>query len=212
MQRQSLGSPVSKLYIHGAKGANKNDAVIFDDPERTVLPSHSNDLGDADDYCKAMKTRRRLSSPPSSSFSVPSSTPQPGKLVHFIPLITLLCFFVLYLVSHDPSSSGKTSIRNLTCSFPISNLDSEPLIPLCLRRFGSVQWSEAILEGYRYNALRISCFSNSRKLYLVVLDICFTDSSDIREVDAFSDLLRGDVLAIRNLKNLLHVEVKSSYR
>ncbi|CAL0331592.1 unnamed protein product [Lupinus luteus] len=37
----------------------------------------------------------RLSSPPLT----------PHKFVHFIPLITLLCFFVLYLSSHPPSPS-----------------------------------------------------------------------------------------------------------
>ncbi|XP_061343103.1 uncharacterized protein LOC133289221 [Gastrolobium bilobum] len=48
---------------------------------------------DADDD-DAPKTHR-LSSPPSS----------PHKFIHLIPILTLLCFFILYLCSHTPSPS-----------------------------------------------------------------------------------------------------------
>ncbi|KAL5178658.1 hypothetical protein HKD37_01G000131 [Glycine soja] len=40
----------------------------------------------------------------SLSLSSPPPTP-PHKFVHLIPLLTLLCFFVLYLFSHSPSPS-----------------------------------------------------------------------------------------------------------
>ncbi|XP_040989644.1 uncharacterized protein LOC121237124 [Juglans microcarpa x Juglans regia] len=85
MHRQSLGSPVTKIHGHGAA---KDDTLIVEDPKRRG--------GDDDEY-KALKPRRlSLSSPP---------LPRPEKFVHVIPLLTLLCFLILYLCSHSPSQS-----------------------------------------------------------------------------------------------------------
>ncbi|KAE9607009.1 hypothetical protein Lalb_Chr09g0325551 [Lupinus albus] len=75
MQRQSLGSPSSKLHNHGV---NKE--------EQEEHP----------------KTHR---------LSLPLLTPH--KFVHFIPIITLLCFFVLYLSSHPPSPSDMEQFPRL---------------------------------------------------------------------------------------------------
>ncbi|XP_065877001.1 uncharacterized protein [Euphorbia lathyris] len=162
MQRQSLGSPVSKLHSHGCGGAN-DDNLISDDPKRKDLPSpslsHFDDVDADDEYCKAMKPpHRRFSSSPSSSFSITSSPPKPEKLVHFIPLLTLLCFLVLYFVSHAPSPSDLA----------------------------------------QFNGLKRS----SKHI----------DSSEIRDVDTLTDLRRGDVLAIRNLRNLQEVEIRTRNR
>lgn len=55
-------------------------------------------------------------------------------------------------------------------------------------------------------------FSQSRKLYLVLFADCDTDSSEIRDVDEFTELQRSDALAIRNLRNLQDIEVKSGNR
>ncbi|RZC27983.1 uncharacterized protein LOC114408551 [Glycine soja] len=49
-----------------------------------------------DDAPKPHRLSLSLSSPP---------PPPPHKFVHLIPLLTLLCFFVLYLFSHSPSPS-----------------------------------------------------------------------------------------------------------
>ncbi|KAG2676680.1 hypothetical protein I3760_12G064600 [Carya illinoinensis] len=87
MHRQSLGSPATKLHGHG--GA-KDDTLIVEDPKRGG--------GGDDDYeYKALKPRR---------LSLSSPTPlRPEKFVHVIPLLTLLCFLILYLCSHSPSQS-----------------------------------------------------------------------------------------------------------
>ncbi|OAY24374.1 uncharacterized protein LOC110605402 [Manihot esculenta] len=105
MQRQSLGSPVSKFYSHG--GAAKDDALTAADDSRHrdfISSSLSGYDDDDEEHRKSSKLVRRFSSS-SPSFSLSSTPPNPEKLVHFIPLLTLLCFLVLYLVSHNPSQS-----------------------------------------------------------------------------------------------------------
>ncbi|KDP28929.1 hypothetical protein JCGZ_19359 [Jatropha curcas] len=94
MQRQSLGSPVTKLHSHG--GAATDDSLM---PDSLSFPDYDDD---DDEHRKAAKPRRFSMS--SSSLSS-SSTSKPEKLVHFIPVLTFLCFLILYLVSHSPSQS-----------------------------------------------------------------------------------------------------------
>uniref|UniRef100_A0A2P2L4T5 Uncharacterized protein n=1 Tax=Rhizophora mucronata TaxID=61149 RepID=A0A2P2L4T5_RHIMU len=115
MQRQSLGSPVSKL--HNQVGGSKDDAVAAEDD-------------------KAAKTRR-LSQTLSSSPS--SSPPKPEKLVHLIPLLTFFCFFVLYLVSHAPSQSDLAQFNGFKP--PSKHIDSKEVSevdPLTELRRGDV--------------------------------------------------------------------------
>lgn len=96
MQRQSLGSPVSKNHSHGAP--KDSEPHSLDDPKRKDSASSSSLLTDFDDHRLKSTRPRRLSS------SLPQlSTPQ--KLIHLIPVLTLLCFLILYLSSHNPSQS-----------------------------------------------------------------------------------------------------------
>ncbi|PPS09821.1 hypothetical protein GOBAR_AA10820 [Gossypium barbadense] len=88
MQRQSLGSPSSKLRIHGGEESSvsedqKRQVIIDDDDSKDIRP-------------------RRLSFSLTSSLTSP---PKPEKFIHLIPLLTLLCFLILYLNSHSPSQS-----------------------------------------------------------------------------------------------------------
>ncbi|KDP42224.1 hypothetical protein JCGZ_02954 [Jatropha curcas] len=109
MQRQSLGSPVSKLNSHG--GAPKEDTLMSD---TLSLPAYDDDGG----HRKATKPRRF-----SMSSSSPSSSPsKPEKLVHFIPILTFLCFLVLYLVSHSPSQSDLSQFNGFKQS--LKHIDS----------------------------------------------------------------------------------------
>ncbi|KAF3449374.1 hypothetical protein FNV43_RR10102 [Rhamnella rubrinervis] len=96
MQRQSLGSPNSKLHSHG--GAKEDSLIVEDDLKRKDLPASSSittDYDYEDDEHKATK-RHRLSSPPPI---------RAEKFIHFIPVLTLFCFLVLYLCSHSPTQS-----------------------------------------------------------------------------------------------------------
>ncbi|KAL4326231.1 hypothetical protein GQ457_11G020740 [Hibiscus cannabinus] len=89
MQRQSLGSPTSKLRIHGGEECS----VSVDQKRQLIID---------DDDGKDSKPRRLSFSPPSSSLASP---PKPEKLIHLIPVLTLLCLLILYLNSHNPSQS-----------------------------------------------------------------------------------------------------------
>ncbi|XP_022967347.1 uncharacterized protein LOC111466893 isoform X2 [Cucurbita maxima] len=97
MQRQSLGSPVSKLHGHGA-GA-KSDGLPADDQKRKKHSPSSSSIViyDGQDDDKVSKSFR---------FSFPSpSPPRQENLVHAIPILTIICFLILYICSHTPSQS-----------------------------------------------------------------------------------------------------------
>lgn len=97
MQRQSLGSPVSKLHNHGG-GAKDESLIVDNDLKRKELLTSSCSIinYDSEDDHKATKSHR-LSSP----FPL-----RPDKFIHLIPILIVLCFFTLYLFSHNPSQSG----------------------------------------------------------------------------------------------------------
>ncbi|KAK4801012.1 hypothetical protein SAY86_021499 [Trapa natans] len=101
MQRQSLSSPVSKLHSHGgtAVAVAREDAPTLEDLKRrdsfSASPLLSNyEIGE--DH-KAAKLRRHSSSSLSSS--------RAEKFIHIIPILTLVCFLVLYLCSHSPTQA-----------------------------------------------------------------------------------------------------------
>ncbi|XVF52021.1 hypothetical protein PTKIN_Ptkin04bG0232000 [Pterospermum kingtungense] len=143
MQRQSLGSASSKLHIHGGEEIN---SVASEDQKRRITIDY--------DDCKDTKPRRLSFSPsssPKSSFTI--SRPKPEKLIHLIPVLTLLCFLVLYLASHSPSQSD--------------------LAPF---------------NGFKHSSKHL-------------------DSPEISDVDGrFIEFRRGDVLAIRSLRNLQELD------
>ncbi|XP_022772302.1 uncharacterized protein LOC111314946 [Durio zibethinus] len=140
MQRQSLGSPSSKLHFHGGE-------------ESSVAENHEKrrEIID-DDERKDTKPRRLSFSPSSSPTSSLTSPPKPEKFIHLVPVITLLCFLILYLTSHNPSQSD-------------------------LAHFN------------RFKHL-------SKHL----------DSNEISDVGRFIESRRGDVLAIRSLRNLQELD------
>lgn len=110
MQRQSLGSPVSKLHIHGGGGGSSKEDLRLTElhPSSSSSSSTSPTVYDDDDESKTTKPRRFSLSPPPLALSSSLSThSRPEKLIHLIPLLTLFCFLVLYFSSHSPSPSGR---------------------------------------------------------------------------------------------------------
>ncbi|PON85381.1 ribosome maturation factor [Trema orientale] len=150
MQRQSLGSPVSKLHGHGGPKEDSIIAELDDNPKRKDLfasstsSSTSSVVADYDeDKHKATKPHR-LSSPPPI---------RPDKFIHLIPLLTLLCFLILFLFSHTPSRSDM-----------------------------------AHFKGFKWPPKRLESAEN-----------------EIGDIGRFTEVKKGDILAIRSLRNLKEI-------
>ncbi|GAB4834773.1 hypothetical protein Ancab_033041 [Ancistrocladus abbreviatus] len=112
MQRQSLGSSGSKLNIHGGQ---KNDVVLkADDQKRRdslSSSSTSSPITADDDEIKLEKPLR-------------SHHPRPEKFIHIIPIITLLCFLILCLCSHEPSQTQKVMSRSDAFKLSLKTVES----------------------------------------------------------------------------------------
>ncbi|GER35448.1 N-acetylneuraminate epimerase [Striga asiatica] len=95
MHRQSLGSPSSKLA--------KADEQLSCEAQKqfpSQSPSSSAEARD-EDAKKMMKIR------------APNFDNKPQTYIHLIPMLTLLCFLVLYLVSHDPSQNELRVVKEV---------------------------------------------------------------------------------------------------
>ncbi|KAK6947384.1 hypothetical protein RJ641_000857 [Dillenia turbinata] len=85
MQRQSLGSPVSKLHSNG--GLIKEEKFS----------------GSEEDCKKNVSANNKTSAVDEEEDKLHRSHHRADKFIHLIPLLTFLCFFLLYLCSHNPS-------------------------------------------------------------------------------------------------------------
>jgi hypothetical protein len=100
MQRISLDSSASKLHSYGGR---KDDTYDIDDLKpASSSPSSSSSAVDYDDHELKDFKPRRLSSLQSPFVT---TNQKQEKLVHFIPILTLICFIILYLTSYAPSQS-----------------------------------------------------------------------------------------------------------
>ncbi|KAL1556358.1 hypothetical protein AAHA92_11994 [Salvia divinorum] len=81
MQRQSLGSPSSKL--------------VKDESQSSSISSSSSPTAVYGEECELKKLNPK--------------TAAPHSFIHLIPLLTLLCFLILYLSSHNPSLNENIS-------------------------------------------------------------------------------------------------------
>ncbi|KAK1297839.1 hypothetical protein QJS10_CPB14g01214 [Acorus calamus] len=83
MHRKSIGSPASKHHHQQVL------LQIDGDVDRKRRPSSAVSGGGADEAIWAEKIAR-------------STSDRDVKVLHLIPLLVLLCFFILYLHLHDP--------------------------------------------------------------------------------------------------------------
>ncbi|XP_047982565.1 uncharacterized protein LOC125223451 [Salvia hispanica] len=90
MQRQSLGSPSSKLV----KDESQSSSIS---PQTALY---------GDEECELKKLNPK--------------TAAPHSYIHLIPLLTLLCFLILYLSSHNPSLNEFNGVK--TISDPAENI------------------------------------------------------------------------------------------
>ncbi|MCL7044695.1 hypothetical protein MKW94_020873 [Papaver nudicaule] len=102
MQRQSLGgssSPSSKLHL-----CEENDEEERRKSQRLVVTD--SDIDDDEDEIQVVKKKTidKNHHHRSSSFT------QNEKSIHLIPILTICCILILYLVSYDPSQKDLVNI------------------------------------------------------------------------------------------------------
>ncbi|GMN30486.1 hypothetical protein TIFTF001_002813 [Ficus carica] len=122
MQRQSLGSPVSKLHGHG--GPKEESLIVEDDPKRKdILFASSSSAAAAASSSSASYEEDRATKPRRLSSSSLSPPPRrPDRFIHLIPFLTLLCFLILFLFSHTPSQSDMAQFKGF--KWPANRIDS----------------------------------------------------------------------------------------
>ncbi|XP_073313308.1 uncharacterized protein [Primulina huaijiensis] len=99
MQRQSLGSPSSKLH-HGGIILLKDDTSSSTSPTNDALSGGGGLVVVEEEEEKVKKLKMK-----------------PAEIyIHFIPMLTLLCLLVLYLSSHKPSQIEFAVYKHLSDS------------------------------------------------------------------------------------------------
>ncbi|KAL6985742.1 hypothetical protein U1Q18_019115 [Sarracenia purpurea var. burkii] len=94
MHRQSVGSPGSKVQSHGGLGAKEENLAGEEQKRKDQACSFA---GDDEDNDKSQKPHK--------------SPPRPERFIHLIPLLTVFCFLILYLSSHEPSQKDLTQFN-----------------------------------------------------------------------------------------------------
>lgn len=123
MHRQSLGSPAAKLHANGVvivKDTSSSSSPSSSSPEQQQKKKKKPGVlisNDDEDEKQNKKPHHK---------TTPSGHPE--KLVHLIPLLTLLCIFILYLNSHDPSQNDLAQFNELkTLSNPLDSTNIEQI-------------------------------------------------------------------------------------
>ncbi|KAG9131585.1 hypothetical protein Leryth_015154 [Lithospermum erythrorhizon] len=112
MQRQSLGSPASKHHH-----LLLSSAAIKDTTTTSPLASPCPPQNEPDEIKNQKKLLHKR---------------PPERFIHAIPILTMLCFLILYLSSHDPSQLEMAMFNGIkTTQNPIDNIDEiEPLMEI----------------------------------------------------------------------------------
>lgn len=156
MHRQSLGSPGSKIHLaHGVVivGGRDDSAVVTAAESQKIMTkdqaspsSLSNNYDEEDEQVR--KSIKALN----------KSLSRAEKYIHLIPVLTFLCFFILYLFSHSPSDKG-------TLHFNLGIQRNKELVSLFSCFFVSDLAQFHGFEGFAkrigiYNAHSVSSFRN----------------------------------------------------
>lgn len=150
MHRQSIGLSTGTRHLHiGAdedddKSRRRSKSLSVNVSIADIVGTEGEGRGDEEDDEKSSKPDR------------PFRYNTTEKSIHFIPLLTLLCFFVLYMFSHNPSPNGK---RNRSSFF----LRGDFFLSSSSRFFGGRRfgWNRGITDRDRirwYNVI-FSSFS-----------------------------------------------------
>lgn len=100
MQRQSLGSPGSKLHANGVVLVKEDAHNIPSSSTSELSPQKPFSIADDDDG-EEDKLQKKLQRPH-------------DKFIHLIPVLTLFCILILYLSSHTPSQTELAGFKHLS--------------------------------------------------------------------------------------------------
>ncbi|KAF8412569.1 hypothetical protein HHK36_000538 [Tetracentron sinense] len=116
MQRQSLGSPGSKLHSHGGGGGGggggKEEKLGEEEQKRK---DGGASLTEKEEEIKTEKLHR--------------SSSRTEKSIHLIPILTIFCLLVLYLCSYDPPPKDLANFNGF-------RLPSTPIDSTEISKFG----------------------------------------------------------------------------
>ncbi|KAK4416951.1 hypothetical protein Salat_2520600 [Sesamum alatum] len=131
MQRQSLGSPSSKL--------------VQDETQKQFPSSSSSPISaiNGEDCCKGEEEELK------KMMRLKPRTATPQTYIHLIPMLTLLCFLILYLSSHDPSPNDLAQFNGFK-AFP-NHAESED----------NISELEGIVEIRKGDVLALRSLKNS---------------------------------------------------
>ncbi|MCE5166415.1 hypothetical protein HAX54_019069 [Datura stramonium] len=102
MHRQSLGSPGSKLHLaHGVVivGGRDDSTVVTaaESHQKIMMKDQASPSSLSNNYDEEDEQVRK------SIKALNKSLSRAEKYIHLIPVLTFLCFLILYLFSHSPS-------------------------------------------------------------------------------------------------------------
>ncbi|KMZ66485.1 hypothetical protein ZOSMA_29G01480 [Zostera marina] len=107
MHRQSIGLSTGTRHLHigtdedDDKSRRRSKSLSVNVSIADIVGTEGEGRGDEEDDEKSSKPDR------------PFRYNTTEKSIHFIPLLTLLCFFVLYMFSHNPSPNDLAGIEGL---------------------------------------------------------------------------------------------------
>ncbi|XP_015083611.1 uncharacterized protein LOC107026975 [Solanum pennellii] len=102
MHRQSLGSSGSKLHLaHGVVlvGGSRDESAVVTaaESQKIMTKDQASPSSLSNNYDEGEEQVRK------SIKALNKSLSRAEKYIHLIPVLTFLCFFILYLFSHSPS-------------------------------------------------------------------------------------------------------------
>lgn len=105
MHRQSLGSSGSKLHLaHGVVlvGGSRDESAVVTaaESQKIMAKDQASPSSLSNNYDEGEEQVRK------SIKALNKSLSRAEKYIHLIPVLTFLCFFILYLFSHSPSDKG----------------------------------------------------------------------------------------------------------
>ncbi|XP_049362524.1 uncharacterized protein LOC125827205 [Solanum verrucosum] len=220
MHRQSLGSSGSKLHLaHGVVivgGSRDESAVVTAAESQKIMTkdqaSSSSSL--SNNYDEGEEQVRK------SIKALNKSLSRAEKYIHLIPVLTFLCFFILYLFSHSPSDKDLAQFQGFegfTKRIGMYNAHSvsQLTFSIYIFRFSSILPLYSSIHQFNKKKIGSQCVSHTSQMpcpYFVCSNefsspFCseYAESANIDELHRVLEIENPPVLAIRSTRNLQEI-------